>query len=82
MLITRNLVGLYSLLATLVVHNRLLINYLLGMWSLANVDPNLEGLSLAIFTRMLGWTPEEVALFLVGVRKELKSPRVHAYWQV
>ncbi|KAI5460977.1 S-adenosyl-L-methionine-dependent methyltransferase [Mariannaea sp. PMI_226] len=52
----------------------------LGEWSNVNTDNLLEGLSMALFTRCLGWTPEEVSLFLVDVRKDLNNPKIHAYW--
>lgn len=44
------------------------------------MGPALEGFSMAPFTRVLGWTREEVELFLVDVRKEMKNPQIHAYW--
>jgi len=54
----------------------------LGVWSLANVEPGLEGLSMALFTRILGWSKDELLLFLAGVRKDLKNPRYHAHWEM
>lgn len=38
----------------------------------------LEGISMRIFTASEGWKPEEVQLFLVGVRQDLKNPRLQA----
>ena len=38
----------------------------------------LEGISMHIFTASEGWKPEEVQLFLVGVRQDLKNPRLQA----
>jgi hypothetical protein len=52
------------------------------MWSLEDMGSALEGFSLAPFTRVLGWSREEVEVFLVNVRKELKNPRIHAYWSM
>ena len=52
----------------------------IGLWTLANVDGGLEGLSLFLFTNGLGWTKDEVLAFLVGVRKDLRNPRIHAYF--
>ncbi|KAH7115544.1 S-adenosyl-L-methionine-dependent methyltransferase [Dactylonectria macrodidyma] len=54
----------------------------LGEWSNVNTDDLLEGLSMALFTRCLGWTPEEVSVFLVDVRKDLNNPKIHAYWSI
>ncbi|KAL6406919.1 hypothetical protein AUP68_09735 [Ilyonectria robusta] len=54
----------------------------LGEWSKLNTDGLLEGLSMALFTRCLGWTAEEVSVFLVDVRKDLNNPKIHAYWSI
>jgi hypothetical protein len=40
----------------------------------------LEAFSLAIFTRLLGWSKTEVSTFLEGVRQELKTSSYHWYW--
>lgn len=50
-----------------------------GTWSHENLAPSLEGFSMALFTRVFGWTKEEVETFLVDVRKEVNNPRIHAY---
>lgn len=39
----------------------------------------MESYSLALFIRVLGWTPEEVQAFLAGVRQELVDRSIHAY---
>jgi hypothetical protein len=41
---------------------------------------DLSGMSLAVFTRLLGWDRIELELFLQEVRKEWKRKDVHAYW--
>ncbi len=51
-----------------------------GLWTLANLNPSLEGLCAALYTRGLGWTNEQVIAFVADVRKDLKNPRIHAYW--
>ncbi|QKX57633.1 uncharacterized protein TRUGW13939_04751, partial [Talaromyces rugulosus] len=38
----------------------------------------LEAISLHILTNALGWKPEEVQVFLIDVRKDLKNPRLQA----
>lgn len=45
----------------------------------------LAALSLAVFTREigqggLGWSNEELEVFLTGVRKDLKNMAIHSYW--
>ncbi|KAL0937983.1 uncharacterized protein CTRU02_207714 [Colletotrichum truncatum] len=51
----------------------------LGLWTHANLDTGLEGLTLALFTRFLGWTSQETLAFCAEVRASLKDTRVHAY---
>ncbi|PKS12616.1 hypothetical protein jhhlp_000824 [Lomentospora prolificans] len=54
----------------------------LGAWAYANIAGGLEGLSLAHFTRGLGWTSEQTLAFCASVRKDLKDPKIHAYWPI
>jgi SAM-dependent methyltransferase len=39
----------------------------------------LQGLAMAALTRGLGWTPQQVEVFLVDVRKSLLDVSVHSY---
>lgn len=52
----------------------------LGLWNQVNTLDGLEGFSMAIFTRVLGWTPEDVLVFLVQVRQDTKNKKIHNYW--
>ncbi|RDW56952.1 hypothetical protein BP5796_13019 [Coleophoma crateriformis] len=54
----------------------------IGWWNYENIAGGLSGLSMALFTRGLGWTQDEVELFLVDVRKEMKNTKIHSYWPV
>ncbi|KAL2145391.1 hypothetical protein VTI28DRAFT_7318 [Corynascus sepedonium] len=54
----------------------------IGMWSEHNFCGGLYGLSVALFTRALGWTAEELEVFLVEVRKDLRNRSIHAYWPI
>ncbi|GKT72381.1 Methyltransferase domain-containing protein [Colletotrichum tofieldiae] len=51
----------------------------LGSWCLENLMEGLEAFSMAPFTRALEWTREEVNVFLVDVRKDLRDRSIHAY---
>ncbi|KAF6834009.1 TAM domain methyltransferase [Colletotrichum musicola] len=51
----------------------------LGAWTHANLDTGLEGLTLALFTRFLGWSSEETIAFCAEVRAALRDLRTHAY---
>ncbi|KAK8228817.1 S-adenosyl-L-methionine-dependent methyltransferase [Phyllosticta capitalensis] len=52
----------------------------IGVWTLENLSQGLQGISLALFTRQLGWSREEVELFLVDVRKDINDRSKHYYW--
>ncbi|KAK3986727.1 S-adenosyl-L-methionine-dependent methyltransferase, partial [Cladorrhinum sp. PSN332] len=54
----------------------------LGIWAEENFGGGIYGLSIAMFTRVLGWSVEEVELFLVDVRKDIKNKAIHAYWPI
>lgn len=45
-----------------------------------NVSSGLEGLSAAVYTRVLGWSKEELDVLLANVRRDLKDTKIHAYW--
>lgn len=52
---------------------------LLGRWANADISEGLQGISMAFLTRVLGWTQEEVEVFLLDVRKELRDKSKHSY---
>ncbi|KAK3899987.1 S-adenosyl-L-methionine-dependent methyltransferase [Staphylotrichum tortipilum] len=49
-----------------------------GAWNLEQVLNGLEGLSMRLYTGVLGWGEEEVKGLLAGVRRELLGGQVHA----
>jgi hypothetical protein len=50
-----------------------------GRWQMANLLGGLEGFSLALFIKHLGWSREELEVFLASVREDIKNPEIHAY---
>lgn len=52
---------------------------LIGEWSFANNIEGIEAWYMAPLTRVLGWKKEEVQVFLIDIRKELKDRNIHAY---
>ncbi|KDN68753.1 putative methyltransferase domain-containing protein [Colletotrichum sublineola] len=54
----------------------------LGVWTQACSLDGVEPGALALFTRVLGWTREEVLVFIAGVRKDFRNKDIHAYWNV
>lgn len=45
-----------------------------------NFSEGLSRLSMAVFTRGLGWSQEELEVFLVEVRKSMKDTKIHGYY--
>ncbi|KXH64785.1 hypothetical protein CSAL01_10544 [Colletotrichum salicis] len=57
----------------------------LGYWNLDNTIAGLEGFMLGPLTRAHDWSKDEVTVFAMEVRNEMKNPRIHAYqtiWSV
>jgi hypothetical protein len=50
----------------------------IGAYNVTVLLEGLQGITLRPFTRILGWQPEEVELFLVDVRKDLQNRKLHA----
>ncbi|KAH8881039.1 S-adenosyl-L-methionine-dependent methyltransferase [Thozetella sp. PMI_491] len=51
----------------------------IGIWMLENLMAGLEAFSLALLSRELDWSREEIEVFLSDVRKCLISRSIHAY---
>jgi len=49
----------------------------IGTWNLLSALEGLEGFSMGLFTRLLGWKPEDVQLFLVDVQKDIRDSKIH-----
>ena len=41
----------------------------------------ISGIGVRLFTKELGWSPQEMEILVMGVRTELKQKNVHAYCQ-
>lgn len=52
----------------------------LGMWTQENFVSGVEAMSLALFTSGLGWSLDEVRVFVAMVRNDMKNMKIHAYW--
>lgn len=51
----------------------------IGRYQQVNMIESMESYSLAPFTRVLGWSPDQVQAFFAGVRKELMDRSLHVY---
>ena len=54
----------------------------IGAWQYHNILEGMQAISMAPLTRSLGWSPQDVELFLMEVRKDLKNRKIHAYLPV
>ncbi|KAG8157081.1 hypothetical protein KVR01_013071 [Diaporthe batatas] len=54
-------------------------NKLLGAMCCQNLLEGVQSMSLALFTRVLGWSSEDVLAFLVDVKKDLMNRKIHSY---
>jgi len=51
-----------------------------GTFESINMTTGIQGLTMMLFTRTLGWTREQVELFLMDVRKDVKNRNIHSYY--
>ena len=51
----------------------------LGYWTYENLSTGIEGILMALFTRFLGWTKEDVLIAAMQFREALRDRRTHAY---
>jgi ubiquinone/menaquinone biosynthesis C-methylase UbiE len=51
-------------------------------WTTQNLLEGIDGMSMALFTRILGWTRPRVEILLAQVRNDLKNRAIHAYAEV
>ncbi|KAI9842547.1 MAG: hypothetical protein M1837_007060 [Sclerophora amabilis] len=54
----------------------------IGLWNQQNMEDGLQGLSMGLLTRALGWSQREVEMLLVEVRKDFRNKYIHGYWDV
>lgn len=53
---------------------------LLGAWEMENMVTGVDGMTTRLFQRGLGWSEQQVQVFLAGLRKDVKNLRYHTYW--
>lgn len=51
-------------------------------WCQQNLLDGINAMSMALFTRVLGWSTERIETLLAAVRNDLKGRRIHAYAEV
>lgn len=53
---------------------------LVGAFEMENLLFGLSGMVTRLFVKGLGWTPEQVQMFLMEVRREIQNQNIHCYW--
>jgi hypothetical protein len=53
-----------------------------GKWTLEDFLEGLSGVTMALSTRHLEWSREEVEVFLIEVRKQAQDSKSHVYFQM
>lgn len=51
----------------------------IGVWTRENLHSGIEGILMALFTRHLGWSKEDVMMAALEYRQALKDTSVHGY---
>jgi hypothetical protein len=49
------------------------------MWMRQNIEDGIAGFTMGYFTRGLGWSKEEVDVFVAQIRPQINSTRSHMY---
>ncbi|KAK0709195.1 S-adenosyl-L-methionine-dependent methyltransferase [Lasiosphaeria miniovina] len=52
---------------------------MIGAMQMTNNLEGVDGLTMAVFTRSLGWQPEDVEKLLVDVRRDMQDRKIHAF---
>ncbi|KAI1827737.1 S-adenosyl-L-methionine-dependent methyltransferase [Xylaria intraflava] len=54
----------------------------LGAFTQLAMEQDLDGYAMLLFTKVLGWSHQEVTVFLARVRKEIRDPRMQPYFLI
>ncbi|GAB1320927.1 hypothetical protein MFIFM68171_11137 [Madurella fahalii] len=52
----------------------------IGQYALLSIDLDIEGWILYIWSQVMGWTREQIAVYIAHLRRQLRDPKVHAYF--
>ncbi|KAI3340130.1 S-adenosyl-L-methionine-dependent methyltransferase [Ustulina deusta] len=52
----------------------------IGQYARLALEQDIEGFIMYLWTTVLGWTREEIAVYAAHLRRELRSPHYHAYY--
>ncbi|KAI1432557.1 S-adenosyl-L-methionine-dependent methyltransferase [Xylaria sp. CBS 124048] len=52
----------------------------IGQYARLGIEQDIEGFLLYMWTSVLGWTREEIAVYAAHLRRELRNPNFHAWY--
>ena len=53
-----------------------------GKFNYMQANMGLEGLTLRLYSKVLGWAEAEIYALLASVRRDLNNPRIHAMFDL
>lgn len=53
-----------------------------GIFQRFQMTEGLHGIAFGLLTRVAGWEPQKVEVFLAAVRREMKDPSVHSMYKL
>lgn len=53
-----------------------------GWLEMINMVDGVDAMTKMLFTRALGWSPEELEVFLADIRTEARSKHIHSYYHL
>ncbi|KAI1414189.1 S-adenosyl-L-methionine-dependent methyltransferase [Hypoxylon sp. FL1857] len=53
---------------------------LIGQYNRLAIEQDVEGFLMYMWTMVMGWTREEIQVYAAHLRRELRSPNIHAYY--
>lgn len=54
----------------------------IGQWNALYLLEGLEGMALFILKNVLGWKYEEIQVYVANMRKAIKDPKNHGYYEI
>ncbi|KAI0837016.1 S-adenosyl-L-methionine-dependent methyltransferase [Hypoxylon sp. FL0890] len=52
----------------------------IGLYNRLAIEQDVEGFLMYMWTMVMGWTKEEIQVYAAHLRRELRSPNIHAYY--
>ncbi|KAI1459850.1 S-adenosyl-L-methionine-dependent methyltransferase [Annulohypoxylon moriforme] len=52
----------------------------IGLYNRLAIEQDVEGFLMYMWTMVMGWSKEEIQVYAAHLRRELRSPNIHAYY--